>query len=226
MKRLLLVFNMGQKVLTETEIKVLERDLGFAPTPDLINEADLRREFEDFSRKMRCRWYFKNEPSGNFNNVPAFRPKSQWKSPTDHPCVEFFLSRLEKELLSFLPGQPQSYNLTKEEWKAIHNLAEDQSIIIKPAHKDSSVVIWDREDYLAEGYRQLNDHLTYIDVMKFNQKLMSDLTEKSNITFKGLCNKKLTTEKELKYFSFSFNNVCYLSKMYLLPKIHKRFFDV
>ena len=41
MKRLLLVFNMGQKVLTETEIKVLERDLGFAPTPDLINEADL-----------------------------------------------------------------------------------------------------------------------------------------------------------------------------------------
>ena len=84
----------------------------------------------------------------------------------------------------------------------------------------------DREDYLAEGYRQLNDHLTYIDIMKFNQKLMSDLTEKSNIIFKGLCNKKLTTEKELKYFSFSFNNVCYLSKMCLLLKIHKRFFDV
>ena len=55
--------------------------------------------------------------------IPALRPKSQWKPPTEHPCVELFLSRLEKELFSFLPGKPQSYNLTKEEWKAMRNLA-------------------------------------------------------------------------------------------------------
>ena len=60
------VFNLSQKVLTVTEIKVLERGLGFVPTPKLINEADLRRDFEDFSRKMRCRWYFRNEPSDDF----------------------------------------------------------------------------------------------------------------------------------------------------------------
>ena len=35
------VFNLSQKVLTETEIKVLERDLGCVPTSNLINEADL-----------------------------------------------------------------------------------------------------------------------------------------------------------------------------------------
>ena len=40
----------------------------------------------------------------------------------------------------------------------MHNLAEDQLIIIKPAHKGPCVVIWDWEDYLAEGYRQLSDH--------------------------------------------------------------------
>ena len=220
------VFNLSQKVLTATEIKVLERGLGFVPTPNLINEADLRRDFEDFSRKMRCRWHFRNEPSDDFSNVPAFRPKSQWKPPTGHPCVELFLSRLEKELFSFLPGKPQSYNLTKEEWKAMRNLAEDRSIIIKPADKGSCVVIWDREDYLAEGYRQLSDHSTYTDIKKFNQKLMSDLTEKSNRIFKGLCNNKLITEKELKYFSFNFKNACCLGKMYLLPKIHKRLSDV
>ena len=109
------VFNLSQKALTATEIKVLERGLGFVPTPNLINEADLRRDFEDFSRKMRCRWHFRNEPSDDFSNVPAFRPKSQWNPHTGHPCVELFLSRLEKELFSFLPGKPQSYNLTKEE---------------------------------------------------------------------------------------------------------------
>ena len=50
-------------------------------------------------------------------NVPAFRPKSQWKPPTGHPCVELFLSMLEKELFSFLPGKLQSYNLTKRNEK-------------------------------------------------------------------------------------------------------------
>ena len=177
---------------------------------------------------MRCRWYFRNEPSHNFSNVPAFRPKSQQKQPTGHPCVELFLSRLEKELFSFLPGKPQNYNLLKEKWKwkAMHNLAEDWSIIIKPANKGSCVVIWDREDYLVEGYRQLSDQLTYTDVKKFNQKLTPDLTEKSNRIFKGYCNKKLSTEKELKYLSFSIKNAYFLGGMYLLPKIHKRLFDV
>ena len=179
------VFNLSQKVLTETEIKVLERGLGFVPTPNLINEAVLRRDFEDFSRNMRCRWYFRNEPSYDFSNVPAFRPKSQWKPPTGHPCVELFLSRLEKELFSFLPGKPQSYNLMKEEWKAMRNLAEGRSIIIKPADKGSCVVIWDQEDYLTEGYRQLSNRSTYTDIKKFNQKVMSDLTEKSNKIFNG-----------------------------------------
>ena len=171
------------QVLTATEIKVLERGLGFVPTPNLINEADIRRDFQDFSRKMRCRRHFRNEPSDDFSNVPAFRPNSQWNPPTGHPCGELFLSRLENELFSFLPGKPQSYNLTNEEWKAMRNLAEDRSIIIKPADK-GSVVIWDREDYLAEGCRQLSDHSTYTDIEKFNQKLMYDLTEKSNRIFK------------------------------------------
>ena len=115
-------FNLSKKVLTETEIKVLERGLGFVPTPNLINEADLRRDFEDFSRKMRCRWYFRNQLSDDFSNVLAFRSKSQWKPTTQHPCVELLLSRLEKELFRFLPGKPQSYNLTEEEWKAMRNL--------------------------------------------------------------------------------------------------------
>ena len=111
------VFKLSQKVLTETEIKVLERGLRFGPTLNLINEADLRRDSEDCSRKMKCRWHFRNEPSDNFMDVPAFRPKSQWKPPTGHPCVELFLNRLEKELFSFLPGKLQSHNVTKRNGK-------------------------------------------------------------------------------------------------------------
>ena len=71
--------------------KIYKKGLGFVPTPNIINKEDLRRDFGEFSRKMRCKWYFKDEPSPNFSEVPAFRPKSNWKPPPGHPCVELFL---------------------------------------------------------------------------------------------------------------------------------------
>ena len=43
-----------KKVLTETEISVLEKGLAFAPIQKSLNEPELRKDFEDFSRRMRC----------------------------------------------------------------------------------------------------------------------------------------------------------------------------
>ena len=64
----------------------------------------------------------------------------------------------------------------------MQSLGEDRFIIIKPADKGSCVVVWDREDYLLEGYKQLSDTSTYnyVEVKKYNDKLLSQLTEKSN----------------------------------------------
>ena len=84
-----------------------------------------------------------------------------------------FLSKLESELFFFLPGKPEAYNLTREEWLAMQSLAEDRSIIIKPADKGFCVVVWEREDYLAEGHKQLNDTSTYVEVKKYNDKLLT-----------------------------------------------------
>ena len=69
------VFNLSKKVLSQTEINVLEKGLGFSPTPSFINEADLRRDFNEFSRKMRCKWYFRNEAQGG-KEIPTFQSKS------------------------------------------------------------------------------------------------------------------------------------------------------
>ena len=126
-------FNLSKKVLTETEIRVLEKGLGFAPTPTKINETDLRADFNEFARKMRCKWFFGNEPTENFSEAPAFRVKSNWNPPKGHPAIEIFLSKLETEIFSVLPGTPLDYNLSKEEWLAMRGLAEDQNIIIKLA---------------------------------------------------------------------------------------------
>ena len=56
--------------------------------------------------------------------------------------------------------------------------------------------------------------------------MLQDLTETSNRLFRNLKNKGGTTEKELKYFTINFKKATNLGKMYLLPNIHKRLFEV
>ena len=163
---------------------------------------------------------FCNELSENFRETPAFRPKSVWKLPKGHASLEVFLSRLEKELFSDDISESTQSNLSAEEWKALRGLAADKTIVIKGADKGSSVVVWDRSDYLHEASRQLQDQNIYENV-KFNENILTDLVAKSNKIFKRLCSHKLISEKELKYFTHNFKKPTNLRKLYFLPKIHK-----
>ena len=60
--------------------------------------------------------------------------------------------------------------------RSIHNY--------KPTDKGSSVAVWDREDCLAEGYKQLSDTSTHAEVKGYNYRLLSQFTEKSSKCFK------------------------------------------
>ena len=60
------VFNLSEKVLSDMEIKLLEKRLGYAPIQNkIINETELRRDFEDSPRQMRLKWCFRNEPTSH-----------------------------------------------------------------------------------------------------------------------------------------------------------------
>ena len=54
------VFNLSRKVLTNIEIKVLEKGLDFAPIQNKINHPELRSDFEEFLRKVRTKWHFRS----------------------------------------------------------------------------------------------------------------------------------------------------------------------
>ena len=41
------VFNLSRKVLTDTEIRILEKGLDFAPIQNKINEPELRSDFDE-----------------------------------------------------------------------------------------------------------------------------------------------------------------------------------
>ena len=79
------VFNLSKRVLSETEIRILEKGLDYAPMQRKINEPELKSDFEEFCRRMRIKWHFRNEPSENFSEIPPFRPRSYWKPPKGNP---------------------------------------------------------------------------------------------------------------------------------------------
>ena len=70
------VFNLSKRVLTDAEIKVLEKDLDDNPTQSMINEPELKTDFEEFCGRMRLKWYFWNDATPKFSEVSTFRPKS------------------------------------------------------------------------------------------------------------------------------------------------------
>ena len=64
------VFNLSQRVLTKTEIKVLEKGFDYAPIQKKINKSERRKDFSEFCRSMRNKWYFRNEPTPQISEVP------------------------------------------------------------------------------------------------------------------------------------------------------------
>ena len=116
-------------------------------------------------------------------------------------------------------------NLSKKEWRAIRSLADDRSIVIKKADKGSYVVVWERNDYVLDAKKQLSDPSVYRDVSN-SENILPKLSEASNKMFSSLRRKGFITEKQLKYFTYEYKKATNFGKLYLLPKIHKRLFDV
>ena len=64
-------------------------------------------------------------------------------------------------------------NLIRRERLALKKLQRRIDIIIKPADKGSGTVVMNRQDYINECYRQLNNQ-------QFHKKVYADPTESSH----------------------------------------------
>ena len=91
------------KVLTDIETKVIEKGLCLAPKLNEINEPELRSDFEEFARRKRTKWHFRNEATPFFSESPAVRIKSTCKPPLGHLNIEVFITPLEKEIFPLNP---------------------------------------------------------------------------------------------------------------------------
>ena len=132
------MFNLRRKILTDTEIKILEKGLDFAPVQRKLNELELRSDFEEFFRRVRTKWHFRNGPTPDFSNVPYVKSKFEWSPPKGHPATEIHLKKVENDLFKITDKELGYSNFTSEGWKAMLSLADDKQIVIKKAQ----VLVW------------------------------------------------------------------------------------
>ena len=56
---------------------------------------------------MRINWRFRNVPTLDFSEKPAFHTNSSWNPRKGDPHLDVFLSRVEEELCMSLKGQSE-----------------------------------------------------------------------------------------------------------------------
>ena len=101
----------------------------------------------------------------------------------------------------------------------MHSLKDDKSIIIKGPDKGAAVIVWDREDYIKEASKQLEDKEVYMEVPNDSTALVSTI-------FKSL--EKIRKRGDLSQDTLNYFLVKdpKFARFYLLPKIHKLLYDV
>ena len=153
------VVNLSKRALSEREISVLSKGLKYIITPKEIDFSQIKIDLENFGRRLRLKWHFRE--SENFSDYPAFKPRSKFNPRNKDAAIELYLGRLEEELMNICVQGNNYSNVTREELAAINNLKADRTIVIKEADKGSGVVVWDREDYIQEAEGQLGDSEVY-----------------------------------------------------------------
>ena len=142
------VVNLSKRKLSKSEILLLSKVLKFIPTSNTIDKAKLKIELEAFGRMLRLKWLFRNDEK-EFN-PDKFKPKSTFNPRNKDAAIEIYLSSLEEKLMSIEISKDKYNSLTREERRALFDLKNDKTIVIKGADKGSAVVVWDRDDYIQE----------------------------------------------------------------------------
>ena len=194
---------------------LLEKGLYFIPTPPVVDRQALRRDLHKYHRKLKLLDHF--DYATDFDREPFINP-STWEPDWDsvsEPIKE--LIRRDIRVLERIGCKSeQEKNLSTGEREALNKLKNNQDIVIKPADKGSKIIIMDKNQYLTEAYRHLNNTNHYLpstgSVQLETQRKIREIVGR-------LYEKKIISAKQKYYLSGE--DPPRPRKFYLLPKIHK-----
>ena len=148
-----------------------------------------------------------------------FKPKSKFNPRNKDAAIELYLSSLKEKLMKVEVPKDKFNNLTNSERKALYDLKNDKSIVIKSADKGSAVVVWNREDYIKEAEKQLGDQEVYEEVSNNAAPVLKTI----NGVIAKIRKRGDLKRDTLDYFIMKDPK---FARFYLLPKIHKRLHNV
>jgi hypothetical protein len=228
--------NLSFHSLTENQSKLLDKGLNFIPNLKLLPVSTILEDKMRLIRSIRLHCAYSDNKLTLDNKLKRFVEKSNFipsdthlrKSGTLHLAnnlidkIEFKTNQILSNL-KYCEKNGNRYmvldeknNLTKEETIGLNELKSNDKIVIKPADKGGKTVIMNKEDYLTEAYRQLNDANYY---KKIKDSLIPQNINKLTLLLKSMFNDGFITKKQFDFLSGPTNPRP--RQFYMLPKIHK-----
>jgi len=177
--------------------------------------APILQAVNDLSRRLKIKYCFRFAP--NIQTKRLKTAKSNWVpddkkvAPALLECIDNFTKEIEN-----LQILKEKNNLPRDEFDALKRLSKKEDIIIKKSDKGSAIVIMDKQHYLAEGYRQLNNPLHYV---KLSRPLYPQTATKFKEIITNLFTEHLLTDREFRFLLPPSDPRP--RRFYMLPKTHK-----
>lgn len=223
------VINLSDHVLEPAEVNLLAKGLKFIPTNNRVDVTAIEDDLNNLIRRVKLKMYFHNDDKpDNSNTVNPLKIPSSFIPPQNKlpPSTFNIIDELRATTSTILASYKQDknskfitstpHNLTRPEFTALHNLAKNDHIIIKPADKGGAIVILNKDDYIFEAERQLSD-LTYYKPIP--TPLLKHNVHKILLILNKLYTEKYINKKELDFLKPG--DKCVGRHFYILPKIHK-----
>ena len=135
--------------------------------------------------------------------------------PSDRePLLNIYTDSIESDIMNAKPTRVRD-NLIRRERQALKKLQRRTDIVIKPADKGSGTVVMNRQHYLNECYRQLNNQQFY---EKVNEDPTESITKRVRFYLKRLYSDDVIDTDTYHYLLPQDPRA---GRFYILPKIHK-----
>jgi hypothetical protein len=225
-----LTVNLSNLELSITDITLLDKGLSFIPTYKYLAINKIYEAQSRLIRNLKLKDYFAGKPEKDYDpKTKNFIAASTW-TPPDHKVSESALATIQKIVSSTenviknnkiwknhsITLKNFKNNLTNAEKLSLTKLRDNNSIIIKPADKGGATVIINKNSYINEAYRQLNNENYYV---KLDQPIYKNNIAEINKILKSMENDGFISNKQFAYLQAREDDRARV--FYLLPKIHK-----
>ena len=230
-KNKILTVNLSTIELTNSDISVLEKGLTFIPTPKTLPIRSILESKDRLIRNIKIKSFFQNDRKNYDPKIKTFQERSTWtpKSSCLTDDILETIKEIEDTTIKLIKqtkkvqynneGELKLYevdNLNRDEHNSIIKLRNNDKILIKSADKGGATVIMDKDNYIYEAYRQLND-------IKYYKPLDQPIFQENIPRIKNVLRKmKINGCINQKQFDFLSGPLIPRQRIfYLLPKIHK-----